>query len=141
MSTTNEISSTAETPSLSPSQETEVVTQDGMMITEKEPSPQNPDGEMEVSKEGRGASNGGVRASTDDEDEMKYPTGLILVAIVSSVMMTVFLIALDQVSSRTLTFSSSCLIQVRQLLVPQFLKSPTSFTALLKYHGTALRTS
>ena len=100
MSTTNEISSTTETVSLSPSQETEVFTQDGMMTTEKGSSPQNPDGEMDVSKEGMGADNEDVRASTD-----AYPTGLTLVAIVGSVMMTVFLIALDQVSARTLTFS------------------------------------
>lgn len=88
MSATNEVSSTMDKTSLSPSQDTEVV---------KESAPRTPTAEMDVTKGENSVGNGGVSAG--GEDNMQYPKGFILAALVGCVMMTVFLIALDQVST------------------------------------------
>lgn len=105
--------------------------------SEKESLPPSPSGEKE-------ASNGDLPANTDSEDSANYPSGFTLGLIVGSVMMSVFLIALDQVSDYACApkiFPSIPLRQDRQLLVPQFPKSRTSFAVSHKYLGTAPRTS
>jgi len=79
-----------------------------------------------------------VETPTTDE----YPRGLSLGVIVLAIILAVFLIALDQVSTFDFLSSKIMFLHFYGLLLAQlFPKSPTNSTASTRSHGTVRRTS
>lgn len=78
-------------------------------LVEKDPAVSLPGGQVDASHPppDRDADNDIIINSVAQEPEIQYPSGIILVLIVGGLLMSMFLVALDMVSSHLFSLSHS----------------------------------